>query len=90
MVVTIAITVSLKIIGALLVEAMVVVPAAAARNLARSTRGYLVWSIVLAAISGLAGLFISTLWRVPTGGAIVLALCVCFFLSLPIGRLIRK
>ena len=35
-IVTIAITVSLKIIGALLVEAMVVVPAAAARNLARS------------------------------------------------------
>ena len=38
---TMAIVVSLKIIGALLVEAMVVVPAAAARNLARSTRGYL-------------------------------------------------
>lgn len=48
--VTIAITVSLKIIGALLVEAMVVVPAAAARNLARNTRGYLLWSIALAAI----------------------------------------
>jgi zinc transport system permease protein len=88
-IVTIAITVSLKVIGALLVEAMVVVPAAAARNLARSTRGYLIWSIVIAAISGLAGLFISTLWRVPTGGAIVLALSVCFFVTLPIGRLRR-
>lgn len=89
-IVTIAITISLKIIGALLVEAMVVVPAAAARNLARSTRGYLIWSIILSAISGLAGLFISTIWRVPTGGAIVLALSACFFLSLPIGRLRRS
>ena len=88
-VVTIAITVSLKVIGALLVEAMVVVPAAAARNFARSTRGYLVWSIVLAAISGLGGLFISTIWRVPSGGAIVLALSVCFFISLPVGRWLR-
>lgn len=88
-IVTIAITVSLKVIGALLVEAMVVVPAAAARNLARTARGYLVWSIVLAAISGLAGLVISTIWRVPSGGAIVLALSVCFFISLPIGRLRR-
>jgi len=87
---TIAITVSLKVIGALLVEAMVVVPAAAARNLARSTRGYLIWSIALAALAGLAGLFISTAWRVPTGGAIVLALSVCFFLTLPIGRLVRR
>jgi len=88
-IVTIAITVSLKVIGALLVEAMVVVPAAAARNLARTARGYLVWSIVLAAVSGLAGLAISTVWRVPSGGAIVLALSVCFFISLPIGRLRR-
>jgi zinc transport system permease protein len=88
-IVTAAITVGLKIIGALLVEAMVVVPAAAARNLARSTRGYLIWSIAIAAIAGLGGLAISTLWRVPTGGAIVLALGVLFFLSLPLGRLLR-
>jgi zinc transport system permease protein len=88
-IITIAITVSLKVIGALLVEAMVVVPAAAARNLARSARGYLGWSIAIAAIAGLAGLFVSTLWRVPSGGAIVLALSVCFFITLPIGRWLR-
>ena len=85
-IVTIAITVSLKVIGALLVEAMVVVPAAAARNLARSTRSYLVWSMVIALVAGLGGLVISTIWRVPTGGAIVLALSVCFFITLPLGR----
>jgi zinc transport system permease protein len=83
---TVAITISLKVIGALLVEAMVVVPAAAARNLARSTRGYVAWSVALAAIAGLAGLVISTLWRVPSGGAIVLALSGCFFLTLPFSR----
>jgi zinc transport system permease protein len=82
-VLTIAITVGLKVIGALLVEAMVVVPAAAARNLARGTRGYVAWSIAIAAVSGLGGLAISTLWRVPSGGAIVLALSACFFLTLP-------
>lgn len=86
---TVAITLSLKVIGALLVEAMVVVPAAAARNLARDTRGYLGWSVAIAAISGIAGLLISASWRVPTGGAIVLALTACFFLSLPLGRLRR-
>lgn len=80
---TVAITVALKVIGALLVEAMVVVPAAAARNLARSTRGYVAWSIAIAAFAGLGGLTISTLWSVPSGGAIVLALSACFFLTLP-------
>jgi zinc transport system permease protein len=86
---TIAITLSLKVIGALLVEAMVVVPAAAARNLARDVRGYLGWSVAIAAIAGLAGLLISASWRVPTGGAIVLALTACFAISVPLGRLRR-
>jgi zinc transport system permease protein len=85
--VTIAITISLKVIGALLVEAMVVVPAAAARNLARSTRAYLGWSVAIAAIAGLGGLLVSTSWRVPTGGAIVLSLSICFFITLPFGKL---
>jgi zinc transport system permease protein len=84
---TMAIVVSLKIIGALLVEALVVVPAAAARNLARSTRGYLGWSVLTALVTGVAGIFASTRLRVPTGGAVVLALGACFFLTLALGTL---
>jgi zinc transport system permease protein len=81
---TFAIVVSLKVIGALLVEALVVVPAAAARNLARTTRGYLGWSIATALVTGVAGIFFSTRFRVPTGGAVVLALAACFFLTLAV------
>jgi zinc transport system permease protein len=87
---TAAIVVSLKIIGALLVEALVVVPAAAARNLSRSTRTYLLGSVVIAFLAGGGGLAISTRLLVPTGGAVVLALSVCFFLTLAIGRLRRR
>jgi zinc transport system permease protein len=87
MLLTLAIVVSLKVIGALLVEALVVVPAAAARNLARSTRGYLGWSVFSALITGLAGIFLSTQWRVPTGGAVVLCLSLLFFLTLAAGAL---
>lgn len=79
---TAAIVVSLKIIGALLIEAMVVVPAAAARNLARTTRGYLLWSIALALVAGVGGLVISSQFLVPSGGAVVLALSVLFFVTL--------
>jgi zinc transport system permease protein len=86
---TMAIVVSLKVIGALLVEALVVVPAAAARNLARTTRGYLAYSVVAALVTGVSGIFLSTLWRVPTGGAVVLALSVVFFVTLAIGG-VRK
>ena len=81
-VLTIAILVSLKVIGALLVEALVVVPAAASRNIARGTRAYLVWSVVVALLAGAGGLVISTRLLVPTGGAVVLAASLIFFLTL--------
>lgn len=84
---TLAIVASLKIIGALLVEALVVVPAAAAKNLARSVRGYLGWSVTVAVVGSVSGLMLSLSDRfpVPSGGAIVLALGVLFFVTQGIG-----
>jgi zinc transport system permease protein len=79
---TLSIVVSLKIIGALLVEALVVVPAAAARNVARGTRSYLIWSVAVAFMAGAGGLGVSTRFLVPTGGAVVLAVTAMFFLTL--------
>jgi len=82
MLLTAAIVVSLKVIGALLVEAMVVVPAAAARNLARTTRSYLALSILTALLAGIGGLFVSSRLLVPSGGAVVLAMSALFFVTL--------
>ena len=87
---TIAILVSLKVIGALLIEALVVVPAAAARNVARGTREYLVWSVLVAFAAGAGGLVISTRLLVPTGGAVVLAASLIFFVTLGIGAFRRN
>ena len=89
-VLTIAILVSLKVIGALLVEALVVVPAAASRNMARGTRAYLIGSIAVACLAGVGGLAISTRLLVPTGGAVVLAASLIFFLTLGIAALRRS
>ena len=87
---TLSIVVSLKIIGALLVEALVVVPAAAARNVAHGTRSYLIWSISIAFLAGAGGLGVSTKFLVPTGGAVVLAVSVIFFLTLAARSLGRR
>ena len=87
---TMAIVVSLKIIGALLVEALVVVPAAAGRNLAKSVRGYWIASICIALVSGIGGIFVSAFWPVPTGGAVVLTLAALFFVTLGMGALLTR
>ena len=83
---TVSIIVSLKIIGALLVEALIVVPAAAARNVAHGTRNYLIWSVVVAFLAGVGGLVISTKLLVPTGGAVVLAVSAIFFVTMAVSR----
>src|SRR6476646_1241872 len=87
---TVSIIVSLKIIGALLVEALIVVPAAAARNVARGTRNYLLWSVGVAFLAGVGGLVISTKLLVPTGGAVVLAVSAIFFVTMAISRLVGR
>ena len=87
---TVSIVVSLKVIGALLVEALVVVPAAAARNVAGSTRSYFAWSILVAFLAGAGGLAVSTKLLVPTGGAVVLAVSGIFFITLAAGVYARR
>jgi zinc transport system permease protein len=90
MALTFAITVSLKVVGAFLVEAMVVVPAACARNLSRNIAGSVALSVLIALASGFSGLAVSTVWQVPTGGAIVLCLSLCFFVTLALGAATRR
>ena len=81
-----------KAVGVLLVTALLIVPAAAARNLSHSS-GRMFWvSIVIGLISGIAGLLISAQdWAGTAAGAsIVLFACLIFLLSLVIGCFTRK
>lgn len=87
---TLAIVASLKIIGAFLVGALVVVPAAAAKNLARTMKGYLGWSIGIAMLGSVGGLMLSGTFPVPSGGAIVLVLSGLFFVTLGVGGIGRR
>ena len=75
---------SVKAVGVLLVTAMLITPAAAARNLA-SSYGKMLWlSLLIGLISAVAGLFLSAQdWMgTSTGATIVLCSCVIFGLSL--------
>lgn len=70
-----------KIIGAVLVEALLLIPAAAARNLNRSLGGFMLWSVIFSVSSCLMGIIIPMQFDIPipSGGAIILS-AACFFL----------
>lgn len=77
--VAIAIVISAKIVGILLVSAFLVLPGATARLVARSFAGMAVWSIGIAVGAAIVGLFGSYYTDLPSGPAIVLLLAAIFF-----------
>jgi zinc transport system permease protein len=82
-VLTLVIVASVKVLGALIVEAMLLVPAAAGRNVGRSARVVTVVSVLVALGAGLGDVLVSTQLNAPSGAAIVLLLALAFVLTLP-------
>jgi zinc transport system permease protein len=90
----------LHIVGALLINALLIVPAATAANISRNMRQMFWWSIVLCLTVGCAGQIVSWELVVPgrspgsriqfgTGGIIVVLSVLLFFLSIALGPLWR-
>ncbi len=78
--VTIVTVACLKIIGAVLVEALLLIPAAAARNVSRTLSGFVAGSVIIATLSCILGVLMPMQLGlpVPTGGAIVLVSALVF------------
>lgn len=81
--ITILTVASVKIVGAVLVEALLLIPAAAARNVSKSLSGFFCWSVIFATTSCFAGILIPMQWDipVPSGGAIILVAAVFFVVT---------
>ena len=87
--VAVAVMLAIKWVGVMLINALLILPAAAGRNLARSSRSHAVWSVGLALFSGVAGLLSAYAWDTSAGAAIVLYAAACYFVSLGLRRFIK-
>ncbi|WP_296136090.1 anchored repeat-type ABC transporter permease subunit [uncultured Tessaracoccus sp.] len=79
--VTLAVVMSIQTIGNVLVLALLVTPAAAARMLTDRLRPMMVVAATIGAVSAFVGLYLSWALDVPTGGTIVLVCTVVFLLA---------
>lgn len=86
--VAIAATVALamKLVGLLLVTAMLIIPAAGAMNFSRTPEQMVVVTALISAASVIGGLAGSVYFDIPTGPAIVVAMALVFLLSTPLKR----
>jgi len=87
----IVIAISLKVIGALLITALLIIPAAAARRLSGSPEQMAVIASLAGVVAVFAGLYGSLHYDAPSGPSIVVATMVLFMLSLvPGGQIVRR
>jgi len=76
------IAMAMKIVGILLVTALLIIPAAAARRYARTPEQMAVFAAIAGSIAVALGLQGSLLWDLPSGPAIVVAAALIYLTSL--------
>jgi zinc transport system permease protein len=85
------IAISMKIVGVLLITAMLIIPAATARRFASGPEQMAVLAALLGVVSVVGGLFASLEWDTPSGPSIVVAALALFLASLsPLASLITR
>jgi zinc transport system permease protein len=82
--------VSIRLVGILIINSLLVLPAAAARNLARNMYVYTLGAVIISVISGIFGLIVSYYWGTASGATIVLFAAGCYSVSALLGRRLRK
>jgi zinc transport system permease protein len=76
------VTMNLGWVGILIINALLVLPAAAARNVARDARQYVVVAVGISLFCGITGLIASFYANTATGASIVLVAMGCFMATL--------
>lgn len=85
-IIAIIVMLSIRWIGILLINSMIILPAASSRNISTNMRNYHGYSILFAIISGIVGLIISYYTNIPTGPMIVIISGIIYFLTFGIKK----
>lgn len=87
---TVATALTIRLLGIILVTALIVIPPAAARNISVNLRQHIIFSMLAGLLAGFAGLAFSYRFDVPCGPAIVLTCIGIFVLTLAASKTILR
>ena len=76
--IAVVVTLSISSVGLLILNSLLVLPGASARNVAKNLKQYHSLSVLFALLAGVSGLVISYYWGASAGAAISLALALIF------------
>ncbi len=84
--VALVVMLSIRWVGILIINSLLILPAAASRNIAKNLRQYHLLTVIFALVSGITGLVLSYYAGIATGPTIVLISSVIFFTTYAIRR----
>ena len=73
--------ISIRFIGILLINSLLILPAASSRNIAKNMRTYHGFAVLFSVVSGVFGLIISYYYNIPTGPMIVIISGIIYFIT---------
>ena len=80
------VTMSIKWVGILIINSLLILPAASSRNISKNMRQYHFWSVLFSVFSGIFGLIISYYQGVSTGPTIVIVASIIYFITFALRR----
>ena len=87
--VAVAVMLSIRWVGVLLINALLILPAAAARNIARTAAQHALFSVLIGLFCGVAGLVAAFYLDTGVGAAVVLCAALCYAVTLPLRKRVR-
>ncbi len=86
----VVIVLAMKLVGALLISALIIFPALSAMRIFKNFFSVIVSSAVISVLCAVIGIFIAILYGTPVGSTIVAANIVVFLICLSIGKISKK
>lgn len=87
--IAVVVTLAISWVGLLILNSLLVLPAASARNISKNLRQYHLFSILFALFAGIVGLVVSYYWGTSAGAAICLVLAFIFLISFLLRKVAR-
>lgn len=84
--IAVVVTVSIQWVGLLIINSLLVLPAAAARNVSTNAKQYNVIALIVSIVSGVVGLILSYYFDMATGATIVIVSAVIYFITLALRK----
>ncbi len=81
-IIAVVVTISIQWVGLLIINSLLVLPAAAARNVSTNARQYNLIALLVSIVSGVSGLILSYYFETATGATIVLVSAIIYFATL--------